>query len=418
MRGIGGSSDGKGKGITAPNPVGQRLAVERAWRQAGLEPGDRDAGRGARHLDAGRRRGRGRRARRGLRGGRRCAGVDRARLGEVATSATSRPPPAPPGCSRPTLALHHKVLPPSLNFAAPNPNIDFAATPVLRQHRAARVADAPAAACARAGVSAFGFGGTNFHVVLEEYVPGRAPRRAREAPFAAVGVPRRPRSAPPRRPGPPRPRSRGALVARRGATRPSLGRRDSGASPTPRPRRCPGAGRARRRPTCARRSAWPSTTATPPSWPTRRARPKAALAAGHAGHLEGAARAAASSCGRGAAAEGRVPLHRPGLAVRQHAAASCAPSSRSSRTTFAEADRVMTPLLGRPLTDYIFVDADGPGRGRAGRGGAAADRDHPAGRARHRHRALTGCSARTASSRTWSWATASASTARWSRRGR
>ena len=33
--GIAGSSDGKGKGITAPNPIGQRLAVERAWRAAG-----------------------------------------------------------------------------------------------------------------------------------------------------------------------------------------------------------------------------------------------------------------------------------------------------------------------------------------------------------------------------------------------
>ena len=33
VRGIAGSSDGKGKGITAPNPIGQRLAVERAWAQ-------------------------------------------------------------------------------------------------------------------------------------------------------------------------------------------------------------------------------------------------------------------------------------------------------------------------------------------------------------------------------------------------
>ena len=41
MRGIGGSSDGKGKGITAPNPVGQRLAVERAWRQRRAQPRDR-----------------------------------------------------------------------------------------------------------------------------------------------------------------------------------------------------------------------------------------------------------------------------------------------------------------------------------------------------------------------------------------
>ena len=38
LRGIGGASDGRGKGITAPNPVGQRLAVQRAWRNAGLSP--------------------------------------------------------------------------------------------------------------------------------------------------------------------------------------------------------------------------------------------------------------------------------------------------------------------------------------------------------------------------------------------
>ena len=36
--GVGGSSDGKGKGITAPNPVGQKLAVRRAWEQAGVDP--------------------------------------------------------------------------------------------------------------------------------------------------------------------------------------------------------------------------------------------------------------------------------------------------------------------------------------------------------------------------------------------
>ena len=38
LRGIAGSSDGKGKGITAPNPVGQKLAVERAWQNAGVAP--------------------------------------------------------------------------------------------------------------------------------------------------------------------------------------------------------------------------------------------------------------------------------------------------------------------------------------------------------------------------------------------
>ena len=44
IRGVGGSSDGKGKGITAPNPIGQVLAVRRAWENAGLDPGDGDVG--------------------------------------------------------------------------------------------------------------------------------------------------------------------------------------------------------------------------------------------------------------------------------------------------------------------------------------------------------------------------------------
>ena len=38
LLGIAGASDGRGKGITAPNPVGQRLAVERAWHVAGVDP--------------------------------------------------------------------------------------------------------------------------------------------------------------------------------------------------------------------------------------------------------------------------------------------------------------------------------------------------------------------------------------------
>jgi len=38
LLGMGGSSDGKGKGITAPNPIGQTLAVERAWKNAGVSP--------------------------------------------------------------------------------------------------------------------------------------------------------------------------------------------------------------------------------------------------------------------------------------------------------------------------------------------------------------------------------------------
>ena len=38
IRGIGASSDGRGKGITAPNPVGQRFALRHGWQVAGLDP--------------------------------------------------------------------------------------------------------------------------------------------------------------------------------------------------------------------------------------------------------------------------------------------------------------------------------------------------------------------------------------------
>ena len=68
------------------------------------------------------------------------------------------------------LALHHRVLPPTLGVTEPNPKAELPREPVLRQHRGAAVArGAQPIIPRRAGVSAFGFGGTDFHVVLEEY---------------------------------------------------------------------------------------------------------------------------------------------------------------------------------------------------------------------------------------------------------
>ena len=60
--------------------------------------------------------------------------------------------------------------------------------------------------------------------------------------------------------------------------------------------------------------------------------------------------------GHGTGAQGRVPLYRPRLAVREHAARYSAPREPIVAETFAEADRVMTPLLGKPLSEFIFVD--------------------------------------------------------------
>lgn len=61
------------------------------------------------------------------------------------------------------LALQHKSLPPSLNFAEPNPRIDFAERFFVND----KLTDWNASP-RRAGVSSFGIGGTNAHVVLEE----------------------------------------------------------------------------------------------------------------------------------------------------------------------------------------------------------------------------------------------------------
>ncbi|MEW6496758.1 MAG: condensation domain-containing protein, partial [Cyanobacteriota bacterium] len=64
------------------------------------------------------------------------------------------------------LALKHKLLPPSLHFQQPNPQIDFANSPFyvntkLREWNIGKTSR-------RAGVSSIGIGGTNAHVVLEE----------------------------------------------------------------------------------------------------------------------------------------------------------------------------------------------------------------------------------------------------------
>ena len=78
------------------------------------------------------------------------------------------------GLLKATMALHHKQLPPSLNFKQPNPNIDFSGSPFYVNTELRSWGDpGNDEGVRRAGVSAFGFGGTNFHVVLEEYVPGR-----------------------------------------------------------------------------------------------------------------------------------------------------------------------------------------------------------------------------------------------------
>jgi acyl transferase domain-containing protein/NAD(P)H-dependent flavin oxidoreductase YrpB (nitropropane dioxygenase family)/NAD(P)-dependent dehydrogenase (short-subunit alcohol dehydrogenase family) len=166
IRGMGASSDGRAKGLTAPRAEGQLSALRRAYERAGVSPsqlglieahgtgtvaGDqtevsalgqvlRDAGAEAQT----------------------CAiGSVKSMIGHTKCAAGLA------GLIKSVLALHEKVLPPTL-VEKPSPKCGFDDGPLYLNGEARpwiQGSEEPR----RAGVSAFGFGGTNFHVVLEEY---------------------------------------------------------------------------------------------------------------------------------------------------------------------------------------------------------------------------------------------------------
>jgi acyl transferase domain-containing protein/acyl carrier protein len=84
------------------------------------------------------------------------------------------------GLIKTVLALSHRILPPSLNYEQPNPQIDFAGSPFFVNARA-RPWDGHGAP-RRAGVSSFGIGGTNVHVIVEEAPPRAEVTTARHRP--------------------------------------------------------------------------------------------------------------------------------------------------------------------------------------------------------------------------------------------
>ncbi len=175
VRGVGGSSDGKGKGITAPNPVGQILALRRAWERAGLDPatmtlleghGTSTPAGDVAEMDT---------AAKLLSEGspikhRIALGSIKSQIGHLKSAAGAA------GLLKAVLACHHKILPPSINFNQPNPNVAWDKMPLFVNTKA-QPWEQPSFGPRRCGLSAFGFGGTNFHVVVEEYVPGMLTRR-------------------------------------------------------------------------------------------------------------------------------------------------------------------------------------------------------------------------------------------------
>ncbi|HZF09074.1 MAG TPA: MupA/Atu3671 family FMN-dependent luciferase-like monooxygenase [Thermoanaerobaculia bacterium] len=186
IRGTAVNNDGAGKvGFTAPSVAGQAEVIAEALANAGLSPDDIsyvEAHGTATALGdpveiaalskafrsfpgAG-----GGTTRRGY-----CAlGTVKTNLGHLEAAAGMA------GLIKTILALRHGEIPPTLHFARPNPQIDFAGSPFfvnteLAPWPAGNIGDTGDTdgnpRSRRAGVSSFGFGGTNAHVVLEEPPP-------------------------------------------------------------------------------------------------------------------------------------------------------------------------------------------------------------------------------------------------------
>jgi acyl transferase domain-containing protein/NAD(P)-dependent dehydrogenase (short-subunit alcohol dehydrogenase family)/phosphopantetheinyl transferase len=170
IRGMGGSSDGKGKGITAPNIEGQKLALRRAYAEAGIDPvevdlfechgtstvvGDKVEVEALTDVIG--------ENRRGARGPIRIGSV-KSMIGHLKSAAGAA------SFIKVAMALHENVLPPSINFKKARADVPLDRVPLQVQTKTEPwTGDHPH----YAGVSAFGFGGTNFHAVLEAFDPAR-----------------------------------------------------------------------------------------------------------------------------------------------------------------------------------------------------------------------------------------------------
>ncbi|GGQ41565.1 polyketide synthase [Couchioplanes caeruleus subsp. azureus] len=177
IKGLGGASDGRALGLTAPRAEGQRRALDRAYGGAGISPsevglveahgtgtvvGDRTELETLTRLFT----------ESGARPGTAVLGSVKSQIGHTKCAAGMA------GVIKAALALHTGVKPPTIGLSRPNPAWNPQTSP-FAFHTETRPWAAPAAERI-AGVSAFGFGGTNFHVVLSAHPATADPRHARQ----------------------------------------------------------------------------------------------------------------------------------------------------------------------------------------------------------------------------------------------
>src|ERR1035437_5478180 len=265
------------------------------------------------------------------------------------------------GLLKAALALRDKVLPPSAHCERPNPEIDFEHSP-LYVNRELQPWTMTVDGVRRAGLSAFGFGGTNFHAVLEEYIPhrlngnGKRSVAVSEMPARITEAAMNAKDVSPTSPSSYKAPLRGALVI--GAA--------SEAALVERLRVVESEAKAGRAP-----------APTVPAEADLRAPERVAIDYANAAELAEKARTALKALTasqpasqpaiwKALRAQGVFRGHGPAPKV-----AFLYPGQGSQYVNmleplravepivaeiFAEADRVMTPLLGKPLSEFIFVD--------------------------------------------------------------
>ena len=179
IRGLGGASDGKGTAIYSPLPQGQVRALERAYEQAGYDPSTVDLveahGTGTKAGDKAEIEGL------HLMFGNYAAdepwcavGSVKSQIGHTKAAAGSA------SLIKMVHALSRKVLPPTIKVEEPAEAIRT--SPIFYLNTEARPWISPNNRPRRASVSSFGFGGSNFHVTLEEYTGRTAAKPWRTLP--------------------------------------------------------------------------------------------------------------------------------------------------------------------------------------------------------------------------------------------
>ncbi|WP_175648157.1 polyketide synthase Pks13 [Nocardia donostiensis] len=175
IKGSATNSDGRSNGLLAPNPDAQADVLRRAYRDAGIVPSTVDYieahGTGTLLGDPieaqalGQVVGHGRDADKPV-----LLGSAKTNFGHLESGAGAA------SLAKVIMAFQHDVLPPNINYAGPNPYIPF-------EQARLQVVDQPTefprySGTATVGISGFGFGGTNAHLVVQEYVPATARQEA------------------------------------------------------------------------------------------------------------------------------------------------------------------------------------------------------------------------------------------------